>query len=49
MNVGWVARDVQDRLGHVNIGSTLVYAKVSNARREHNFSRVLASAQVAGL
>jgi len=48
MNAGWDLADVQKWLGHASIASTLVYAKVSNARLDEKF-RALRSTEVAAL
>jgi site-specific recombinase XerD len=48
MNAGWDLADVQKWLGHASIASTLVYAKVSNARLDKKF-RALRSTEVAAL
>lgn len=47
MNAGWGAADVQDWLGHRRISSTMIYAKVSNQRREKNHERTVASPEIA--
>jgi hypothetical protein len=39
MNAGWDAADVQDGLGHRDITSTMVYAAVTNRRREQKYER----------
>jgi len=48
MNAGWGAADVQDWLGHRSIASTMVYAAVTNKRREANYERALDSTEIAG-
>jgi integrase len=47
MNAGWDAADVQDWLGHRDIASTMVYAAVTNKRREANYERALNSEEIA--
>jgi site-specific recombinase XerD len=43
MNAGWDAADVQDWLGHRDIASTMVYATVTNKRREAKYEEALSS------
>lgn len=47
LNANWGAEDVQDWLGHKCISSTMVYAKVSNQRRERNYEDTLESSEIA--
>lgn len=47
MNAGVDAADVQDWLGHVNIATTMIYAQVTNKRREETFRRLVRSREVA--
>jgi integrase/recombinase XerD len=47
MNAGWDAADVQDWLGHRDIGSTMVYAAVTNRRREQKYEEALLSDEIA--
>ena len=47
MNAGLDVADVQDWLGHRAITSTLVYARISNKRRERNYERLISSTEVA--
>jgi integrase len=47
MNAGWDASDVQDWLGHADISTTMIYAHVSNKRRDENFRRALRSQEIA--
>jgi integrase len=48
MNAGWDVSDVQDWLGHRNIASTMVYAAVTNKRREAKYEQALLSGEIAG-
>jgi integrase len=48
MNAGWDISDVQDWLGHRNIASTMVYAAVTNKRREAKYEEALLSEEIAG-
>lgn len=48
MNAGSDVADVQDWLGHRRISSTMIYARVTNKRREEHFERALASGELAG-
>jgi len=48
MNAGSDVADVQDWLGHRAISSTLIYARVTQKRRETHFERALASGELAG-
>ncbi|HET7436880.1 MAG TPA: tyrosine-type recombinase/integrase [Thermoanaerobaculia bacterium] len=43
MNAGFDAADVQDWLGHRSITSTLVYARITNKRRDQNYERMVRS------
>jgi integrase len=47
MNAGWDAADVQDWLGHRDIASTMVYATVTNKRREAKYEELLLSDEIA--
>jgi site-specific recombinase XerD len=47
MNAGWDIADVQDWLGHRDIGSTMVYAAVTNKRREAKYEELLLSEEIA--
>jgi len=47
LNVGWDIADVQDWLGHAEIASTQVYAKVTNKRREAKYEEMLLSSAIA--
>jgi site-specific recombinase XerD len=47
MNAGWDASDVQDWLGHRDIASTMVYAAVTNKRREARYEEALLSSEIA--
>jgi site-specific recombinase XerD len=47
MNAGWAAEDVQDWLGHKCISSTMIYATVSNQRRESNYEKTVESGEIA--
>jgi integrase/recombinase XerC/integrase/recombinase XerD len=47
MNVGWDVADVQDWLGHVNIASTMVYATITNKRRDAAYRRAVRSREIA--
>jgi integrase len=47
MNAGWDAADVQDWLGHRDIASTMVYATVTNKRREARYEESLLSDEIA--
>jgi site-specific recombinase XerD len=48
MNAGWDAADVQDWLGHRDIASTMIYAAVTNKRREAKYQEALLSGEIAG-
>jgi integrase len=47
MNAGWDAADVQDWLGHRDIASTMIYAAVTNRRREQKYEEALLSDEIA--
>lgn len=47
LDAGWDLIDVKDWLGHVDIKSTTIYARVSNKRRERQFQRLLKSTEIA--
>jgi len=47
MNAGWDVADVQDWLGHRDIASTMVYAMVTNKRREAKYEESLLSKEIA--
>jgi integrase len=47
MNAGWDVADVQDWLGHRDIGTTMVYATVTNKRREAKYEEALLSDEIA--
>ena len=47
MNAGADAADVQDWLGHVNIATTMIYAQVTNKRREETFRTLVQSPEIA--
>jgi site-specific recombinase XerD len=47
MNAGWDASDVQDWLGHRDIASTMIYAAVTNKRREAKYEEALLSSEIA--
>lgn len=47
MNAGWDAADVQDWLGHRDIASTMIYAAVTNKRREAKYEEALLSEEIA--
>jgi site-specific recombinase XerD len=47
MNAGWDVADVQDWLGHRDIASTMVYATVTNKRREAKYEEALLSDEIA--
>jgi site-specific recombinase XerD len=48
MNAGWDVADVQDWLGHRDIASTMVYATITNKRREAKYEEALLSEEIAG-
>jgi site-specific recombinase XerD len=47
LNAGWDIADVQDWLGHAEIASTQVYAKITNMRREARYAEMLRSSAIA--
>lgn len=47
LDAGWDIADVQDWLGHADIKSTQVYAKVTNKRRETRYVESLSSDAIA--
>ena len=47
MNAGWDLADVQDWLGHKAITSTMVYARITNKRRENNYEKFIQSDEIA--
>lgn len=47
MNAGWDVADVQDWLGHRDIASTMVYAVITNKRREAKYEESLQSNEIA--
>lgn len=47
MNAGWDVADVQDWLGHRDIASTMVYAAITNKRREARYEEALLSNEIA--
>jgi site-specific recombinase XerD len=47
MNAGWDVADVQDWLGHRDITSTMVYAAITNKRREAKYEESLLSDEIA--
>jgi integrase len=47
MNEGVDSADVKDWLGHRNIASTMIYAQVTNRRRDATFDRVRTSREIA--
>ncbi len=49
MNAGWDAADVQDWLGHRDIASTMVYAAITNKRREAKYEEALLSEEIAAI
>jgi integrase/recombinase XerD len=49
MNVGCDISDCQDLLGHRQLSSTAIYARVTNKRREETFHRVHGSGELAAL
>jgi len=44
---GWDIADIQDWIGHKDIGSTMIYAAVINTRREAAYQRALTSPEIA--
>ena len=47
MTAGWDVADVQDWLGHRDIKSTMVYARIVNKRREARYREALISEEIA--
>jgi site-specific recombinase XerD len=47
MNAGWDAADVRDWLGHRDISSTMIYAQVTNKRREERYRATVRSREIA--
>lgn len=47
MNAAWDIADVQDWLGHRHISSTMIYAQVTNQRREARYKATLHSREIA--
>ncbi|HEX8151557.1 MAG TPA: tyrosine-type recombinase/integrase [Thermoanaerobaculia bacterium] len=47
MNAAWDIADVQDWLGHRHISSTMIYAQVTNQRREARYKATLRSREIA--
>ncbi len=47
MNEGVDSADVKDWLGHRSIASTMIYAQVTNKRRDVTFDRVSVSREIA--
>lgn len=47
MNAAWDIADVQDWLGHRHISSTMIYAQVTNQRREARYQATLHSREIA--
>ncbi|HEX3533459.1 MAG TPA: tyrosine-type recombinase/integrase [Gemmatimonadaceae bacterium] len=47
LDAGWDIADVQDWIGHADIKSTQVYAKVTNKRRETRYAESLSSDAIA--
>jgi len=47
MNAGWDIADVQDWLGHRDISSTLIYAQITNKRREARYKTTVRSREIA--
>lgn len=47
MNAGVDAADVQDWLGHASIATTMIYAQVTNKRREDTFKTLVRSREIA--
>ena len=47
MNAGWDVADVQDWLGHRDIKSTMIYAQITNKRREERYRETLRSREIA--
>lgn len=47
MNAAWDIADVQDWLGHRHISSTMIYAQITNKRREARYKTTLRSREIA--
>jgi integrase len=47
MNAGWDIADVQDWLGHRDISSTMIYAQITNKRREERYRETVRSREIA--
>jgi site-specific recombinase XerD len=47
MNEGVDSADVKDWLGHRSISSTMIYAQVTNKRRDATYQRVRVSKEIA--
>jgi site-specific recombinase XerD len=47
MNAGWDLADVKDWLGHRDISSTMIYAQVTNKRREERYRETVRSREIA--
>lgn len=47
MNAGWDISDVQDWLGHRDISSTMIYARITNKRREERYRETVRSREIA--
>lgn len=47
MNEGVDSADVKDWLGHRSISSTMIYAQVTNKRRDATYQRVRSSKEIA--
>jgi len=47
MNAGWDIADVQDWLGHRDISSTMIYAQITNKRREARYKTTVRSREIA--
>jgi len=47
MNAGWDLADVKDWLGHRDISSTLIYAQITNKRREERYRETVRSREIA--
>jgi integrase/recombinase XerD len=47
MNAGWDVADVKDWLGHRDISSTMIYAQITNKRREERYRETLRSREIA--
>jgi site-specific recombinase XerD len=47
MNAGWDLADVKDWLGHRDISSTMIYAQITNKRREERYRETVRSREIA--